>query len=195
MAGNAGCNSFSGDFSIDGNILVAKSFATTDMGCERARHDQDEWVTTFLGSKPTFALTGDELVLTGADKEIKLLDREVADPDRPLLGPKWTVDTLIEGQSASSVPSDGEASLTFAEGDKVTGNTGCNALTGTAKVNGDKVTFGPIATTKKACPGGAGQLEQAVLAVLSGEVTMQIEADRLTLTNPNGKGLSLKATA
>ena len=47
--------------------------------------------------------------------------------------------------------------------------------------------------TRKACPPGIMRLEAAVLGVVEGEVTFEIDADRLTLTHPSGKGLQLRA--
>jgi heat shock protein HslJ len=44
-----------------------------------------------------------------------------------------------------------------------------------------------------ACDGDPGRLESAVLAVLDGELSAQVEADRLTLTRPDGSGLRLRA--
>lgn len=194
IAAQAGCNHLFGTVSFEGDKLAASEMGGTDMGCEQSLHQQDEWVTKFLTGKPVWALSGDNLVLTGADKtEIKLSDRKVVDPDRKLVGPKWTVDSLLDGEAASSVPGGAQAYLIFADGDKVSGNTGCNTLTGTAKAGPEKITFEQIATTKKACLGDAGMLEEWVLEVLKGEVTMRIDTDRLVLGQPSGKGLQLRA--
>jgi heat shock protein HslJ len=51
-----------------------------------------------------------------------------------------------------------------------------------------------MVSTKKACADEIGRLESAVLAVLDGEVSAQVEADRLSLTRPDGRGLRLRAT-
>ena len=37
------------------------------------------------------------------------------------------------------------------------------------------------------------RVESAVLDAIRGEVTFEIDGDRLTLTNPSGKGLQLSA--
>ena len=54
------------------------------------------------------------------------------------------------------------------------------------------MTFGPIATTRMACEPAAMQVEQQVLAVLTGTATFAIDADALTLTNGAG-GLVARA--
>jgi heat shock protein HslJ len=193
IAAQAGCNHLFGTLSFDGDKLVVTEMGSTDMACEESRMDQDSWVSAFLASKPTWKLQGDELTLTSGTTEIKLLDRKVADPDRKLVGPKWTVTSLLDGEGASSIPSGVVAVLTFTEDSKVTGNTGCNILNGMARVAGDKLTFSAIGTTKRLCTDAAGPVETHILAVLQGEVTWRIEADKLVLTHPSGAGLELHA--
>ncbi len=48
---------------------------------------------------------------------------------------------------------EGEASLEFTEDGKVSGTDGCNRLTGGWEAKGDKVTLGPLASTKMFCEG------------------------------------------
>jgi heat shock protein HslJ len=193
---NAGCNHLFGNLTSTANgKLSIENVGGTDMGCDKARMDQDTWISTFLSSGPAWKLDGDKLVLTSGSEELVFMDREVAEPDQALTSVKWTVDTLVTGEVASSVPQGGEAHLTFSGDGKVTGNTGCNQLNGEAKQDGDKIVFGAIGTTKMLCQGDAGELEKQVLAVLQGPVTMKIDAKRLILTHPSGKGLQLTATA
>jgi heat shock protein HslJ len=193
IAAQAGCNHLFGKLVIDGDKLVVSEMGSTDMGCEKPRMDQDEWLSKFLTSKPVWKLTGEELVLTSGGTEIKFLDRRVADPDRKLVGPKWTVTSLLDGEGSSSVPSGVVAVLSFTDDGKVSGNTGCNILNGQARVAGDKVTFGAIGTTKRLCDEPANRVEAHILSVLQGEVGWRIEADRLVLAHPTGAGLELRA--
>jgi heat shock protein HslJ len=193
IAAQAGCNHLFGDLTIDGDKLVVAQMGSTDMACEQARMDQDDWLTRFLTGKPTWKLDGNELTLSGGGTELKLLDRTVADPDRKLVGPKWTVTSLLDGEGASSMPSGVVAVLTFSEDGKVSGNTGCNILNGQARVAGDKVTFSAIGTTKRMCNDVAGPVETHILAVLQGEVIWRIEGDKLVLAHPSGAGLELHA--
>ena len=56
------------------------------------------------------------------------------------------------------------------------------------------LTVGPVALTRMACQGARAELEAAVTEVLgSGELQVQIQADRLTLTGEDGKALGLRA--
>jgi len=193
LAANAGCNQMSGAVSFDGDRLKVTEMGSTAMGCDEARHDQDAWLAEFLGTGPKFALNGEQLVLTGERETITFVDRKVAQPDQPLQGPRWVVESLLDGQTASSVPAGTQAFLHFSE-DTVTGDAGCNEVSGTAVQRPNTIVFANLVTTDRACPGDRGALEAAVLATISGEVTMKIDSDRLELRNANGKGLQLRAT-
>jgi len=117
------------------------------------------------------------------------------DPERPRRGTRWVVDSIIDGESVSSVPAGAEASITFEDNDRFGGSTGCNAMGGTAAVHEKTITFSDVITTKMACDPDRNRLERAVLSVLDGDVADRIEADRLTLNNPNGHGLGLRAAS
>jgi heat shock protein HslJ len=193
LRAHASCNYLSGTVLLAGGRLDVTDLASTEMGCDPDRHAQDEWLTAFLSARPTWRLDGATLVLRAADTEIRLTDRRIVQPDRALLGTRWVVDTVLDGKTAGSVPRSTEAHLVFRDGDRVEGSTGCNTFSGTATRQGDTVRFSRIAVTRIGCSGDVGRLEAAVLAVLDGPATLRIEADRLTLTRPDGRGLQLRA--
>jgi heat shock protein HslJ len=72
LSAQAGCNTMSGDFELDGSKLVASDLASTMMGCSDELQAQDTWLSGFLTSQPTVALHGDTLTLTGKDATITL---------------------------------------------------------------------------------------------------------------------------
>lgn len=193
LVANAGCNTMSGPVSLDGGTLSADGLATTEMGCDPARHAQDEWLADFLAGDPTWELTDARLTLRGGDTELVLTERSAADPDRPLRGPVWTVDTLIDGEVASSTPAGAPpATLEFGpERVKVFG--GCNGGSAGYRVEGDTITFDALVMTRKACSDEIMALESAVVAVLDGSVTYDVTSSVLTLKHPSGKGLRLRA--
>jgi heat shock protein HslJ len=187
LAARAGCNHLAGAWALDGDVLVVDGLAQTDMACEPSSlMDQDTWLAAVLTSRPSLALDGDTLTVSAEGATVRLVDREIADPDRPLEGTTWTIDTLVSGDTgvASSVPAGVRTpTLLLADG-RVQVDTGCNRGGGDYTVDGDTVTLGPIATTRMACVDeGAAATERHILAVLAGTVQVAIEADRLTLTN------------
>ena len=195
IGAQAGCNSMGGPASIDDGRLVIDDLATTEMGCDPPRHAQDEWLAQFLTSRPSADLSAETLTLENDTTRIVLTDRKVADPDRPLQGTKWVVDTIVEGKSASSVPAGAEAFAVFGDTGRFSGNAGCNGMGGNAAVHDDTgtITFSEVVTTKMACEDDRMRLERAVLDTLKGDVAYTIDADVLRLDGPNGQGLRLRA--
>jgi heat shock protein HslJ len=189
----AGCNHMGGPGRIENGRLVVGDLAMTMMGCDGGRNEQDAWVAAFLTGRPSFQLTGDELVLAGGTTEIRFLDRKVADPDRPITGTRWVVESLIDRDSASSIPIGARAHLTIGTDGTFTGNSGCNEMGGGAVTTGTTIAFSDVFTTRMACEPDRTRLEQAVLAVLRDTVTYEVEADRLRVRYPSGKGLDLRA--
>jgi heat shock protein HslJ len=191
---SAGCNSIGGRYAIDGNVLVVDQLAMTEMACDPpALMAQDTWFAQLLGSRPTLALDGDTLTVTSGGTVVTMLDREVAEPDAQLVGPRWTVESIITGESVSSVPQGATAWLQFGVDGQVSLNTGCNGGGGGYTADATTINFGAIATTKMFCAGAGNELEQAVLAVLNaGTVQYSIDAQSLTLT-AGAAGLQLVA--
>jgi heat shock protein HslJ len=192
IGASAGCNSFGGDYTLaDGSLRVGQ-LGGTEIGCDEARHAQDEWLVAFLAGDPAVALDGDELVLSTATTRMELLDREVADPDRPLAGTVWVLDSIIAGDTVSSVPTDEPLTLEIVDG-RLRADTGCNTLGAAVTVERDRIVLGEVETTTAGCASAERRaLEEQVTSVLTGTVAVEIEARSLTLTNGDA-GLGYRA--
>jgi len=189
LSADAGCNQMGGQVRLDGDRLIADGLAGTEMGCEPDLMEQDTWLVELLQSEPEVVLDGDALTLRGTDGTvIQLMDREVADPDRPLVGTTWRLDAITKGTdshgTASSIPAGVTSTLRITEGGQLEVAPGCNTGGADVKVGEGVLQVGPVITTLMACTGEPGRVEADVLAVIKeGEVGYSIEADRLTLTN------------
>jgi heat shock protein HslJ len=162
--------------------LCVSGLGSTDIGCELPLQQQDQWLAAFLTSSPAVDQRGAQLTLAGTDATLEFLDREVANPDRALIGPTWTVDTLIEGGAASSVPTSEPPTLVFGADGSVAVFSGCNTGNGDYTVDGQSVVLSNIGYSERACEGPAGQVEAHVQRVMGrGELTVEIEAARITL--------------
>jgi heat shock protein HslJ len=185
---SGGCNGMGGDVTFEGDAMTVGPMMSTQMACDQPLMDQDSAVQAFLTAGTTVSVDGDTLVLTGtltgSEATITLLDREVADPDRPLADTAWTVTGVISSDAISSGWGSAVATLTIVDGQAQV-NTGCN--TGFATVTVDEaagtIAFGPLALTKMMCDDDAMRLEQEVSRVLTGTATYSIEAGSLTLMN------------
>lgn len=186
---SAGCNSMSGAYRVVDGRLQIDQMAMTEMGCAEPLMAQDAWIAAFVAGAG-IGLDGDTLTLGKGGDTLTLVDRVVADPDRPLLGTRWVVDGIVSGGAVGSLPQGVTAALTFSDG-RVDVEAGCNRGTGGVEIGPAAIRFGPIALTKMACAGPAMQVESAVTTVLSSEVAYAIEADTLML-EAGGRGLVLR---
>jgi heat shock protein HslJ len=193
LSASAGCNMMSGAYSLDGDHLLLANAGVTEMGCDAPRQAQDDWLFGTLGGKPTLALNGNDLTVTLGGTVIQLLDREIADPDVELVGPLWTVESIISGEAVSSVPQGATATFQFRADGTVDLQTGCNSGGGKYAVNAGTLRFIDIVTTDRACAGPGGELEAAVVRLLSAAaVDYLIDANVLTL-RAGDQGLQLRA--
>lgn len=181
---HAGCNTMGGAYAIDGDVLLLpEGLSTTEMGCDPELHEQDGWVSALLGGSPRIALEGPELSLASGETEIRLLDREVADPDRPLVGTLWHLESLVQGEVVSSVPAGFDPTIEIRSDGTVFLDTGCNEGGGSVVgLSSGTLTFRDIVTTQRAC-GRADQdaAEAHILQVLGGEVAYAIDGPVLSL--------------
>lgn len=89
-----------------------------------------------------------------------------------LKGTSWTLKQInnidIEQPDFARIPE-----LNFdASEEKITGNTGCNSIFGTFKIDQNKITFGPIGSTKMACEGnGESRFNTAMNTVQTFKLT------------------------
>lgn len=119
-----------GELLTAGTVWI-NGLGSTAVGCRPPLRDQEEWLKTFLTSKPSWRLNGDELTLTAGGTTITLLDGKVAEPDFPLDGIRWKITTTITNADArQGYGRTEEAWLTFDAG-HLTGWTGSNELSAT----------------------------------------------------------------
>ncbi|WP_454789648.1 META domain-containing protein [Mycolicibacterium lutetiense] len=191
----AGCNHGSGTADLSGGRITTSQLAMTMMACPPPVGDSDAWVSKFFDAKPTWSLAGDDLTLRTDAATVTLRDKKVADPDRSLTGTTWQVTSLVSAQAitTSVALEQSKPTLTIADDGAVSGSTGCNRITGHATVSGSSIEFGPLATTRMACPPEVDEIEQAVVRVLKGTVQTTIDADQLKLSGADGNGLVLRA--
>ena len=84
--------------------------------------------------------------------------------------------------------------LEIAADGAVTGTGGCNRMSGRASISGDRITFGPIASTKMACAPAVMDQEGKFLAALRDVRTWRIDpTHKLTLLDAAGNRIIVLA--
>ena len=103
-----------------------------------------------------------------------------AAPAAALEGTEWRLVDIGGQPSPAGADSTRHPGFTLlADGRKVQGSAGCNRMTGTYQLDGQKLKFGPLATTRMACP--AMQTETAFLKALAATTRYEVSGSSLTL--------------
>jgi heat shock protein HslJ len=78
-------------------------------------------------------------------------------------------------------------------GARASGSAGCNRFSGSFKLSGDSLSFGPAVSTRMACAPAAMQLEQAYFSALSAASTYRATDSTLTLSGADEVVAELRA--
>jgi heat shock protein HslJ len=117
-----------------------------------------------------------------------------AAPAAALEGTEWRLADIGGQPSPAGADSTRHPGFTLlAEGRKVQGSAGCNRMTGTYQLDGQKLKFGPLATTRMACP--AMETETAFLKALEATTRYEVSGSSLTLYGADTAVARLEAAA
>jgi len=182
VSGSAGCNRYSGAYTVSGNSITFSSpMATTMMMCDTAVMEQENAYLKALGEARTYAVKGDQLTLTGANNTSLVVYKAQT---QDLAGTSWEAVNYNNGkQAVIGVITDTTLTADFGKDGILSGKSGCNTYTGGYKTNGNQITIGPLASTMMACDQPTGVMEQEAqyLAALQSAATYQIEGNVLEL--------------
>jgi heat shock protein HslJ len=195
VRGVSACNHYTGTVRVEGDRFVVEELGGTEMGCEPEVMALEQRYLTALATVDTVeagtAETGSRrLVLTGTDVRLEYAPIP-PEADVPLTGTTWHLDTLLDGDVASSTNGDG--TLRLDAGGRLAGSAGCLPFEGGYLLDGDVLT-----TTDVHTPGGMTdcswqEQHDHVLAVLASDPTTAVDGARLTLTALDGRGLVYRA--
>jgi len=184
VAGFAGCNNFSGSYTLDGAQLQIGPVASTQMACPEPGSSIETAVHQALKGTLRFAVDGGSLSATTASGDTLRFQRE---PPPQLGGIQWKV-TSFNNNRHAVVGVIGESNLTmsFADG-KVSGSAGCNNFHGKYSTEGSKLEVGPLATTRRACEEPLMTQEREFLAALASAVRWNIDGNVLDMHRADGE--------
>lgn len=178
VSGSAGCNRYSGTYTVSGNSITFSSpMATTMMMCDEAVMAQESAFLQALADAKTYSMDGDKLTLKDADGNSLLVFQAQS---QDLAGTSWEAVNFNNGKQAVIGTLAGTTlTADFGKDGTLSGNAGCNTYSGAYKVNGDQITVGPLVSTMMACSEPAGVMEQETLylAALQSAATYQIEGN------------------
>lgn len=193
---DTGCNRGTGSYQLGASTITFGPIATTRMACtDPAATTVEQTILSVLSGGIIWGIDGDTLSLRNGDTGLLLRPADASAAGGALIGPTWTLDSTVSGSTVTAVPAGaGPATLVF-NGSTVDIDTGCNTGSGGYTVDGDQITWGPIAMTLRLCEDPAGSLETAIVSVLQGTTTFTVDGNQLTITAASGdSGLMYLAT-
>jgi heat shock protein HslJ len=187
-----GCNVCMANYSVNESTLYVENEQCTQRGCDGALEGKDAWLAAFLASSPKLVRSGSKLRLEKDTAALEFADREVADPDRPLVGPTWTIRTFLDdlGQWGFSLQVD--PTVEFRKDGTFGVSSGCGTGTGRYKVTDRTLTLSQVTYSTQRCPTGEDErVRRFIEDVLDdGEVHFAIDASRLRLARGEWKLVS-----
>lgn len=133
-----------------------------------------------------FITTTRHAIFAGGKDETDITVERVKTGAPEASGPagKW----LCESIRGHGVIDDLQSTIEIAAEGKVTGSGGCNRISGRAEVQGERITFGPMISTKMACPPAIMDQESKFLAALGDVQRFKVDAPKEKLILFNGTG-------
>ncbi len=99
------------------------------------------------------------------------------------LGHDWQV-TTVDGKKK---PENTMPFIRFGVDGTLSGKAGCNSFSGAYKKTDNMVSFGPLALTRRACLPVIQEFESQFLTVFTGDLTITVDGNTLTLTNTDNR--------
>lgn len=183
VGGVSACNHYGGTLEIDGMAIKISALSMTEMACQEDLMAAEAAYLAALPRATSATRDGDSLVLSGPDVELRFT-RAAPVPDADLVGPLWTLESLISGEVVSSVIGDPTPTLQLKADGTLAASTGCRELTGHYTVSGNRVTMTLDPYDLIACVEPMGSQDMHVLRVIGalGGPTYAIEGNSMTLT-------------
>ena len=184
LSGFAGCNNFSGSYSLTGDELKIGPVASTQMACPEPGSSVENAFHAALAGTLRYAVDGDGLSATTASGATLRFRRE---PPPSLAGVSWEVTSFNNDRHAVvGVIGEPAIKMSFKDG-QVSGSAGCNAFHGTYATEGNQIRLGALATTRRACDEPLMIQEREFLAALASAVTWSIDGNVLDMHRADGE--------
>ncbi|MFN8034443.1 MAG: META domain-containing protein [Acidimicrobiia bacterium] len=187
VSGENGCNRYSAPYTSDAakrTMTIGPHISATQMACDGVRARVESAYMAALPKVATYEVTSNRLTLhDGSGRE--LLRYSASAPAEAIKG-TWSVTLLYTGDALVS-PHEGSTLTATFDGSKISGAAGCNTFSGTYLTEGDTITIGPLASTKRACADPAvDEQERHYLTALGLAHTFGVAGRRLDLFRADG---------
>ena len=196
VAGNAGCNDYTGSYIVAGDKLTIGPLAATRKACGPAETVVENAFMNVMATVATFTVTSGTLELKTAESKVGMTFA-ATDPVG-LSTTRWVATGVNNGKGAvSSVVAGTTLTAIFAEAGTVAGSGGCNHYNGSYTSDASTIKIGPLAATKMACttPAGVDEQETDFFAAMEAATRYAIAGSKLELRDDGGAlQVSFRAT-
>ena len=184
VSGSSGCNSYDATYRVDGSkMTIGPKITSTMRACTAGPAAVESAYLARLVRVTSYAIKGSTLSLSG--RRNALLLRYTSNGPGAIVG-KWSVTSYYTGSALQSVIIGTPLTAEFTAHD-MTGNGGCNAFGGSYETSGDKISIGPLVSTKLACVDTAiDAQEQQYFAALALARSYRVSGNRLDLLREGG---------
>jgi len=187
FSGVAGCNSYFGSYSIQGEKLTfAHPIGSTMKICPEPVMEQEQAYLQLLGQISSYHVDDETLVLLNQVQQpvLKFGIQQPAELEKT----RWQAAAINNGRGG--VVSSASTELTHAQfiDGKLTGNGGCNQYSAGYTLEKNRITIGPVMTTRKHCPEPEDimQQEQEYLQAITGTRIFTLGTSKLELRDETG---------
>ncbi len=184
ISGSGGCNRYHGGFTLSNeNVFSAPNLASTMMMCV-VKNKEPEFLQTLSSEGLVISLTPEELLtFTKGGKTVLQFEKGEApvEPKPQLISMEtltgtWTLESM-PGEDVSALFSEKKPTLELADEGKAHGLGGCNNYRTTYTLEGNTISFGPVMSTKMACPSLEG--EGKFISLLEGPAEVSVVEGKL----------------
>jgi heat shock protein HslJ len=185
--GTAACNGYGGMYQLAGAQITFTELIWTEMACvaEGVMESEQMYLEGLL-LVGTFSMTEDSLTLSGEQVQLDFTALPPV-PTAELTGTVWVLESLLDGETASSVNGDRATLELFTDGSML-GSTGCRTLDGQYSVSGADVAMTEM-TAHGECPAELETQDGHVVTVLGDGFRAVVDGQLLTLTSSGDLGL------
>jgi heat shock protein HslJ len=191
VEGFSGCNRLAGNYTLEGDHIRFGTLAGTMMACVEPAATLENRFRSALQGTARYAVAGDRLTLTSVSGGVASFRQA---PAPRLEGIDWEVTGYNNGREAVVSPQTGTSlSLRFENG-MVSGSSGCNTFRAQYTQEGNRISIGLAASTRKICAGeGVMEQEREFLAALQAAKVWTIRDELLDMHFEGGETRALSA--
>lgn len=183
LTGNDGCNHYGGSYISKGDSFkIGEDLMGTLMACEETIMTQASDYTSALRKASKYSISDNRLhLLDENDNSLAVFEAQ----SQELAGTSWLA-TFVnaessEGAVTSSSIKAAQQTLSFSNDGKISGNAGCNEYFANYEVDGNKLSFSAIGSTKMFCGDGLMAEETAFMTALEKAASYRITGGSLQI--------------